>query len=152
MGFRLFKNGKDNVQHLPGHGVVPFHLPKLREAVDPVTGDRLRPSERFSRFMQAIIRRWSFIGVITVITIIWWSHPDLFRDKDLIHWNLGASYMALFIESVVGIGMFGQTLRDAVILRKVNASEEKVLAEIQSLREELRQTKGNDNAKQETTN
>ena len=34
-------------------------------------------------------------------------------------WNYVASYLALFIESVVGIAMFSQTRRDAMIIREI---------------------------------
>lgn len=81
---------------------------------DPVTGDPLTAGEKFSWVMQAIIRRWAFIGVITVITIVVWS---LNIAVGLTWWNLGASYLALLIESTVGIAMFSQTRRDAVIIR-----------------------------------
>lgn len=113
-----------DTHHLPGHGPVSFRLPHLGDlfsavTVDPVTGDTLRLSERFSRAVQAIIRRWSFIGAVTLITLAWWTWPALFHDRDLAGWNRAASYLAILIESVVGIGVFGQTLRDAVVIRTI---------------------------------
>ena len=90
---------------------------KIRRAshVDPVTGDELTGGEYLSWLVQGIIRRWTFLLVITLITIAVWSTNN---SMALIWWNLGASYLALVIESVVGIAMFSQTRRDAVVLRE----------------------------------
>jgi hypothetical protein len=99
----------------------------LKSSTDPLTGEVVSPTERVSRFAQAMIRRWTFIGIITVVTAFWWTHPGLFNDPNLVHWNLGASYMALLIESVVGIGMYHQQNRDAIVLRKTLQLEVRVL-------------------------
>jgi len=86
----------------------PFH--------NPVTGDALTLGEEFSWVMQGIIRRWAFLGLITVVTIVVWT---LGNAGSLTWWNLGASYLALLIEGTVGIAMFSQTRRDALILREI---------------------------------
>jgi hypothetical protein len=85
-----------------------------RQFRDPVTGDPLTLGEHLSWLMQGIIRRWAFLGLITVATIVVWSVNDA---TGLLWWNLGASYLALLIEGTVGIAMFSQTRRDAVIIR-----------------------------------
>ena len=85
-----------------------------RQFRDPVTGDPLTLGEHLSWLMQGIIRRWAFLGLITVATIVVWSINDA---TGLLWWNLSASYLALLIEGTVGIAMFSQTRRDAVILR-----------------------------------
>ena len=84
---------------------------------DPVTGDQLSLGEYISWLVQGIIRRWAFLVVISLATVAAWSTGN---DTVLLWWNLAASYTALLIESIVGIAMFSQTRRDAVILRKLN--------------------------------
>ncbi len=94
-------------------------------SVDPITGDLLRPIERFSLFVQGRMRQWRFILLYSALTFTWWAMPTWFGDTaSYTKWQLGASYMALLIESVVGIGMFGWARRDSVVLRKVHALEE----------------------------
>jgi hypothetical protein len=90
---------------------------------DPVTGDELSRGEYISWIVQGIIRRWAFLGTITALTILAWSSALWFAQSSavLTWWNLSASYMALLIESVVGIAFFGQARRDAVVLREVRA-------------------------------
>lgn len=94
---------------------------RLGGGVDPVTGDRLSAGERLSWLMQGLIRRWLFLGAITGVTAAVWATRD---PTALVWWNLGASYLALVVESLVGIAMFGQTKRDAVVLRRVDRNDE----------------------------
>ena len=88
---------------------------------DPVTGDELTHAEHVSWQLQSLIRNWYFIGAITAATIVVsiigraWT----FHLMDI--WNFSASYLALFIESIVGIAMFSQTRRDAVKIRKIES-------------------------------
>lgn len=93
----------------------------MKQHRDPVTGDQLTSGEYISWLIQGIIRRWAFLGVITFVTILVWATNN---SAALSWWNLGASYLALVIESVVGIAMFSQTRRDAVILRHVAQTSE----------------------------
>src|SRR5260370_14585270 len=81
---------------------------------DPVTGDALAWGEELSWLMQGIIRRWTFLILITIVTgAVWiWGSPHA-----LLWWNLAASYLAILIEGTVGISLYSQTRRDAVILR-----------------------------------
>ncbi len=103
-------------------------------SLDPLTGDLLRPVERFSLFVQGRMRQWRFIFLYTGLTAAWWARPVWFGDtSSYTKWQLGASYMALLIESVVGIGMFGWARRDSVVLRKVHALE--VAAEAVTVRD-----------------
>lgn len=91
---------------------------------DPNTGDEILRAERISLAVQGVMRRWSFVFAYTAITVAWWLHPVFFGDNaQYTHWQLAASYMALLIESLVGIGMFGWARRDSVILRKIYALE-----------------------------
>lgn len=83
---------------------------------DPITKDPLTLGEWISWHIQGVIRRWWFILFYTIATLFVWSTND---PSWLLWWNLAASYIAIFIESVVGLAMFGQTRRDAVILRHV---------------------------------
>ncbi len=87
----------------------------FRPTTNPETGDPLTGGEHFSWFIQRIMRRWAFLGVVTGITILCWTTRN---DNVLNWWNLGASYLALVIESIVGMAMFKQTVRDAVVIRE----------------------------------
>jgi hypothetical protein len=85
---------------------------------DPVTGDQLTTGEYLSWRIQGLIRNWYFLALITVVTTLTWITAN---SVVLQWWNLSASYLALVIESIVGIAMFSQTRRDAVVLREVRA-------------------------------
>ena len=83
----------------------------------PVTGEAIGFGQHLSWTIQKAIRRWYFIGVITAITltcVVWGT----FNFGIIGWWNVWASYMALFIESVVGIAMYEQTRADAKIIRE----------------------------------
>ena len=91
---------------------------------DPLTGDMLEPVERFTLWVQGIMRKWRFVLAYTTLTVVWWMRPSWFGDtRSYVHWQLWASYSALLIESVVGIGMFSWARRDSAILRKVHELE-----------------------------
>ena len=98
----------------------------IRTRTHPLTGDALRPSEVLSFVIQGLMRRWSFVAAYTVFSFVWWAHPLWFHDPDLSSWNRWASLAALWIESVVGIGLFGQTLRDAVHTRRTERLAEQI--------------------------
>lgn len=94
----------------------------------PVLGDEITFQEHVSWIVQTILRRWTFIIGFTVVSVAWWIKPALFHDDgSYIHWQLLASYLAILIESVVGIGMFGQTTKDAQILRRLERLEKSEL-------------------------
>ena len=102
---------------------------------DPITGDPLTLTEWVSWRIQGVIRRWWFLVGFTILTILVWSTNN---PSCLLWWNLAASYLAIFIESVVGLAMFGQTRRDAVILRHLaeqTAHIERLTEQIRSLEE-----------------
>lgn len=90
---------------------------------DPATGDILTTGEYISWLIQGIIRRWAFLVLISIVTILVWTTNNA---TALTWWNLGASYLALVIESIVGISMYSQTRRDAVILRAIEHLVEKI--------------------------
>lgn len=89
---------------------------------EPVTGDALTLGEYISWKVQGVIRRWSFLLVFVTFTVICWSTRN---DIVLLWWNFIASFLAIVIESVVGMGMFGQARRDAKVLREVRKMSEK---------------------------
>lgn len=105
-----------------------------KKYIDPITGDALSLQEHISWLIQGIIRRWLFIGIITVCTIICWVDAN---QTVLTWWNYAASYMALFIESVVGIAMFSQTRRDAVLIRTIAKMEKQIIKLVEHLVEEV---------------
>ena len=98
---------------------------------DPVTGDILDRSDWVSWKVQGVIRRWSFLGVISIATFTAWLTDNV---HVILWWNLCASYMALVIESIIGLAQFSQTKRDAVIMREIRG----IAKEIHSLMEEVK--------------
>ena len=90
---------------------------------DPATGDVLTTGEYISWLIQGVIRRWLFLVVISIITALVWLTNNA---TALTWWNLGASYMALVIESIVGISMYSQTRRDATVLREVRTIGQRI--------------------------
>ena len=100
----------------------------------PITGDPIGLGKHVSWKIQFSIRNWYFIGTITGITIfcVIWGTMNI---KVIGWWNVWASYMALFIESVVGISMFEQTRADAKVLRQSLADIEELLTKINQLLE-----------------
>lgn len=119
-----------------------------REHRDPVTGDILTQGEYISWIIQGIIRRWTFLGLITVVTILAWITRN---ETVLLWWNLGASYLALVIESIVGLGMYSQTRRDAVVMREVRAMSqhiervaEALLKDVVAIEKQLEETPADD--------
>lgn len=108
----------------------------MRTYTDPVTGDKLTWQEHTSWRIQGIIRHWAFLIIFTLATATAWligtAHAQV-----LLWWNLVASYMAIFVESIVGISMFSQTRRDAVILRKIASTEENTFKLMEHLIEEV---------------
>ncbi len=110
----------------------------VTEYKDPVTGDPLTRSELVSWHGQAIIRRWTFIVLFSLVTFTVWAIGNALWVE---WWNYAASWLALVIESVVGIAMFGQVRRDAVVLRELRSmarkqvkavKEQRVIAETQA--------------------
>ena len=83
---------------------------------DPVTGDAFGPGEGLSWVLQGFIRRWTFLILFTSVTIPLWA---LGSPAVLGWWNYGASFLAIMIESVVGIGFFNMARRDSKVLRHV---------------------------------
>jgi hypothetical protein len=89
---------------------------------DPETGDALTLSERISWVIQGLFRRWTFVLLNVALSLFWWTHPTIFHDDgSLTRWMAVYSLLAVVIESVVGIAMFGQAKRDARVLRETHA-------------------------------
>jgi len=88
---------------------------------DDNTGDVLNFSEYWSwRLQNTVIRRWWFLISFTVITLACISTGSIVI---MAWWNVLASWLAIFVESVVGRAMAGQTKRDARILRDIRKIE-----------------------------
>ena len=67
---------------------------------DTVTGDLLSRSEWISWQLQAnIIRRWWFLIAFSVITL---ACVLTFSITVMAWWNVLASYLAIFVEAIVG--------------------------------------------------
>jgi hypothetical protein len=99
-------------------------------------GEALTRSERVSWALQTSIRNFWFIGGITAVTIIMGVRGHIWTLDAVDAWNFCMSWLALWIESIVGIAMFNQTRRDAKVLREVRGMEEKmatVLAHVEAL-------------------
>ena len=94
--------------------------PLKRKFVHPDAGDVLNFSEQISWKIQGIIRNWYFMSIWTVGSALWWQFPSWFHDThSFTKWQLVASWLAVTIELIIGIGLLGQTKRDALILREL---------------------------------
>jgi hypothetical protein len=107
----------------PEIGEILGEIYPMSTRKDPITGDQLTLGEYASWIVQGIIRRWSILILLTILTAVVWSSRN---PTALSWWNLGASYYAILIETVVGIAMFGQTRRDAVVLREIRAIGQRI--------------------------
>lgn len=84
-----------------------------------ITGDHLRLSEYLSWKSQAIFRSWWFVVIFSTITFTWLAVPIWFHDPARLWLNYYLSYLAVLVESIIGIGVASQSMRDAVILREI---------------------------------
>lgn len=93
---------------------------KTKRYRDPHTGDELTRGEHISWRIQGVIRRWTFLIIFSIVTYACWlfGNPTV-----LLWWNLSASYLAIVIENTVGIAMFSQTRRDAMVIREIRKYE-----------------------------
>jgi hypothetical protein len=82
---------------------------------DPVTGDKLTRLEYYTRQVQVVVRTPWFIFTFNAITLFCIIINQLFD------WNVFASWLAIIIEWLVGCYMFGQTKRDALVIRAIRA-------------------------------
>jgi len=88
---------------------------------DPMTGDLLTRSDWISWQLQTnVIRRWWFLILFTLITL---TCVLTFSITVMAWWNVLASYLAIFVEAIVGRYMAGQTRRDAAVLREIRKIE-----------------------------
>lgn len=103
---------------------------------DPITGDELSRAEAVAWRVQWIIRRWTFLVGLTAVTAGAWTYVGVTAGWALragplavvTWWNVCASYLALLIESVVGMAMYHQVQRDAVILREIRQADQRIEA------------------------
>lgn len=93
----------------------------------PQTGDMLTPGERVTWRVMGVYRRWSVFAGLQALTLVWWTEPRWFPGG-LPAWNYVWSDLAIIVEMMVGIAFFGQSMRDARVIR----------AELAELREDSR--------------
>lgn len=94
-------------------------------------------SYKLSWFLQSLIRRWEFPLFNIIFSLWFWHHYHLFGDPAVM-WNQVYSLMAIVVESIVGIGMWAQSNRDAKVLRYIAYMfqlVEKLLEKVLSLEE-----------------
>jgi len=103
---------------------------KKNKYTHPVTGDAIGLAEHLSWKIQGVVRRWSFIMAITAVTFTCWSTGN---NHIILWWNFAASWMALVLESIVGIAMFQQTKADAKVIRKILSLEHEQFDELKEL-------------------
>lgn len=97
-----------------------INLFKSKKHKNPDTGDVLSRGEYVSWKIQGLIRNWWFALIWTVGTFLWWQFPNWFTDShQFIKWMNLASWLAVTVELIIGIAMFGQTKRDAMIIREI---------------------------------
>lgn len=117
-----------------------------RTTIDPITGDELAPDEVLLLRLQWVIRRWVFLGAVTLLSAGAWTYVALSVGWGLgsgplavmTWWNVSASYLALFIEGVVGMNNVHQWQRDAIVLRATRDSVTRVEAVCELILDELR--------------
>lgn len=84
------------------------------------TGGVIDAGEMASLLVQRMIRRWLFLGIITAITTYIWAVWDpIWRHSPADTWNFFLSWLAIFIEGVVGKFFFAQSVRDAKVIRAI---------------------------------
>jgi hypothetical protein len=99
-------------------------LLKKKKHKNPDTGDYLSRGEYVSWKIQGVIRNWWFVIIWTVGTLAWWIKPNWFGDTSAYVWWMNiASWLAVTVELIIGIAMFGQTKRDAMIIREIRKLE-----------------------------
>lgn len=89
----------------------------MRTYTDPVTGDTLTAGERAAWAAQSAFRRWSVIGFLQLVAIVWL----VLGARDW--WNYAWSDLAVIVESVTMLALFNQTRRDAVKIRSLERIE-----------------------------
>jgi hypothetical protein len=88
---------------------------------DENTGDLITRSDYISWQLQTnVIRRWWFLIGFTVLTL---TCVLTFSITVMAWWNVLASYLAIFVEAIVGRYMAGQTRRDAAVIREIRKIE-----------------------------
>ena len=102
----------------------------------PITGEDIGLGQHISWSIQNAIRHWWFILTITGISVVCWAY-GVHHPTELGWWNAWASYMALFIESVVGISMYQQTRADAKVIRKILKMETTQFEQLKDLIEHV---------------
>lgn len=105
------------------------------------TGGAIGAGETASLLVQRIIRRWVFLGTITAITFYLWVIRDpIWHHSPADSWNYFLSWLAIAIESVVGMFFFGQSLRDGGVIRAILSElTQHVLTAIEHLMSMMRQ-------------
>jgi cytochrome c biogenesis protein CcdA len=96
-------------------------MKKRKKYKDPVTGDNLTRSEWLSWNIQTyVIRTWWFLIGFTAVTLTCiYLGIATANTNYATNWNYLASYLAIFVEAIVGRAMFSQTRRDAVMIREI---------------------------------
>lgn len=107
------------------HALANRHTRERARFHDPVTGDALTCGEEVSWVLQGVIRRWSVFMAIVAFTVWAWAAGRIWAQPITDVWNLFASFWAMALETVVGISMFSQTRRDALLLRKIHRLEQR---------------------------
>lgn len=114
--------------------VKHLSLPHLHSGVDPVTGDTLTAGEMASWRVQGVIRRWTFLGIISALTAYVWVIADpIWRHPLTDVWNLWASFLAIVIEGVTAMALINQTRRDACVIREIRAMSHHIEALAEAL-------------------
>jgi len=104
----------------------------------PVSGEPIGLGEHVSWKIQFAIRRWLFIGIITAITLTCWAVGSHYTSV-LLWWNLVASWLAIAIESVVGMAMFNMAQNDGKVIRKILTMEQDELTALKTILQEVKE-------------
>lgn len=102
---------------------------------DPVTGDEYGLEEHIAWRASSVIRTIWVIIFISLVTLAIMIQGQVWTEPLPVIWNYWASWWALLIESLVGLALFNQTKRDAVILREIRRRH----ADIETMLDYMRQ-------------
>lgn len=92
-----------------------------------MTGDALTRLEYLTRQAQMGLRHPLFLVGFNLVTLTLMALG--LREQ----WNYFASWLAIMVEWMVGVYMFGQTKRDALVIREVRALARQMARDVEKI-------------------
>jgi hypothetical protein len=88
----------------------------ISKYINPINGDPMTREEWFAWKLQGVIRRWEFLAFYSLATLTCWV---LGGATVLLWWNFCSSYLAIFVEQVVGRATYSVTKTDSAVIREI---------------------------------